>query len=185
MNQRGFTIVELIIVITIIGILLVLGVVNLRGSQANARDVERKADVQAIALNLESFYTIGSSTIGRYPSNGIIGQETTILPDIDPKSLVAPGVNITPNPPGTQTIRVPDSSLITATCSSTCVQTPAGVTPQPTVDQYVYQPLQSDGNLCINGSQECRKFNIYYRLENPSTDCPDPNNVCMITSKNQ
>ena len=53
MLRRGFTIVELIITITIMGILLVLAVVNVSGTQAQARDDERKADVESISLNLE------------------------------------------------------------------------------------------------------------------------------------
>jgi prepilin-type N-terminal cleavage/methylation domain-containing protein len=167
MYRRGFTIVELIIVITLMGILLVLGVVNLRGSQISARDSERKADIEAIALNLESFYTTGtnsSTTLGRYPSTAIIGQETTLLPDIDPKSLATPGLTA--------------SSLIAATCTGACTQTTAGVTPQPATDTYIYQPIKSDGTLCTTELQECRKFNIYYKLETDNT-------VYMVTSKNQ
>lgn len=188
MNRRGYTIIELIIVIAIMGILMVLAVVNLRGSQTNARDTQRRGDVAAIVLNLENFYsngTTGSSVFGRYPSTGLIGQETTQLPDIDPKALVAPGVSLTPNANGVTTVPTPDSSLIAATCSGTCVQTIAGVTPQPTTSTFVYQPLQSDGTLCTSGSQECRKFNIYFALENAATDCPGPNNICMVTSENQ
>jgi len=188
MDRRGFTIIELIIVIAIMGILLVLGVVNLRSGQSNARDTERRGDVASIALNLESFYangTSGSTTFGRYPSTGIIGQETTILPDIDIKALLAPNVSLTPNVSGVSTSPTADSSLTAATCSGTCVQTTAGVTPQPTVTTYVYQPLQSDGTLCTSSGQECRKFNIYFALENAAPDCPAPNNICMVTSKNQ
>ncbi|TAL14737.1 prepilin-type N-terminal cleavage/methylation domain-containing protein [Patescibacteria group bacterium] len=188
MDRRGYTIIELIIVIAIMGILITLAVVNLRGSQANARDTERRGDVASIALNLENFYangTAGSSTFGRYVSTSIIGQETTGLPDIDVRSLVAPGVNLTPNANGVSTSPTPDSSLIAATCSGVCVQTTAGVTPQPTTSTYVYQPLQADGTLCTNGTQDCRKFNIYFALENAAPDCPAPNNICMVTSKNQ
>ncbi|MEI6850832.1 MAG: type II secretion system protein [Candidatus Saccharibacteria bacterium] len=62
MNRRGFTIVEFIIVISIMSILLILGVVNLRSSQANGRDVERKVDVETIAQQLETYYTSGTDT---------------------------------------------------------------------------------------------------------------------------
>ena len=55
MKRRGFTIVELIIVITIMGTLLILGVVNLRGSQANSRDAERRTDIETIATHMETF----------------------------------------------------------------------------------------------------------------------------------
>lgn len=174
MRRRGFTIVELIIVITIMGILLVLGVANLRGSQANARDTERKADIESIAIHLEDFYTsgtTGSTTFGRYVSTSIIGQESAGLRDIDPKSLIAPGAS--------------SSSLVAATCTGVCGQTPTTVTPTPTTTTYVYQPLQADGTLCTNGTQDCRKFNLYYRLETATADCPAPDNICMVTSKNQ
>ena len=167
MYRRGFTVVELVIVITIMGILLVLGVVNLRGAQANARDEERKTDIESISLHLENFYTSGndvSTTFGDYPSTAIIGNERTTLRDIDPKSIVAPG-GLTP------------SSLV-AEVSATPLQTTAGVNPQPTTGQYVYQPLQADGTLCTTAAQECRKFNLFFRLE---TD----NLVYMVTSKNQ
>lgn len=164
MNRRGFTIVELTIVIAIMGILLVLAVVNLRGTQANARDDERKADVEAIALNLEAFYSSGNGTgnaIGRYPSTGLIGNEQTTLRDIDPRSLATPG-NTT--------------SSVVATTNDT--QTTAGVTPQPTINTYVYQPIQTSGVRCTGGAQECRKFNLYYKMETTGA-------VMMVMSKNQ
>lgn len=167
MNRRGFTITELIIVITIMGILLVLGVVNLRGSQAQARDDERRSDIEAIGLNLESFYSTGtdsSTSLGRYPSTAMIGHETTYLRDIDPKSIATPGNT--------------SSSVIAATNAT---QTATGVGPQPTISQYLYQPLKSVGgtwSVCTDETQECRKFNLYYRLESDNT-------VYKATSRNQ
>jgi len=166
MNRRGFTIVELVIVVTIMGILLVLGVVNLQGSQANGRDAERKADIESTAMHLETFYTSGSdsaTTIGRYPSTLLTSNPISYLRDIDVKSITAPGITN------------PTTTFIPATNNT---QTTAGVTPQPTFDQYVYQPLQSDGTRCTSDSQECRKFNLYYRLETDNT-------VYMVTGKNQ
>ena len=59
-TNRGFTIIELVIVITIMAILLTLGVVNLRGSQANGRDAERKTDIETIAQHLETYFTSGT-----------------------------------------------------------------------------------------------------------------------------
>ena len=93
MKRRGFTIIELIIVIAIMGILLVLAVVNLRGTQVSARDEQRKANIDAIAQNLEIFYrsgTDGSTAVGEYPATTIIGNETTMLRDLDSKSLISP-----------------------------------------------------------------------------------------------
>jgi len=184
MKRRGFTIIELIIVVTIMGILLTIGVVNLRGSQANGRDAERKVDVDTIALHLETYYTSGtdgSTTIGTYPStiitSDVYSSVIASLRDIDVKSITSPGVDD------------PANSFTSATNNT---QTKDGVMPKPytstdVINQYnyIYQPIQSDGTLCTTALQECRKFNLYYKLENATTDCPAPNNICMITSKNQ
>ena len=168
MHARGFTIVELIITITIMGILLVLTVVNVSSTQVNARDTEREGDVKAIAANLESFYSTDNSlsaNLGVYPStslpNGTVDYMQQMLRDVDIKSLRAPGVTD------------PKQTFIAATNNG---QTVSSVAPQPTISQYVYQPLDANGALCA--SSNCRKFNIYYRLEKNNT-------VYMITSKNQ
>ena len=170
MKWRGFTIVEIVITITIMGILLTLAVANLTATQANGRDAERKGDIEAISSNLESFYRTGSdnsTSLGRYPSTVITsGDQNTvrsILRDINFNSLT---------PPGAASMA---AGFIAATNTT---QTATGVAPQPTTSQYVYQPLQSDGTLCTAETQECRKFNLYYRLETDNT-------VYMVTSRNQ
>ena len=170
MKWRGFTIVELIITITIMGILLTLAVVNLTATQVNGRDAERKGDIEAITSNLETFYRTGSdnsTSLGRYPSTVITSGNTTtvrsILRDINFNSLTPPGA----------------SSMATGFVPATnTTQTTTGVSPQPTTSQYVYQPLKSDGSLCTDETQECRKFNLYYHLEADNT-------IYMVTSKNQ
>lgn len=169
MKRRGFTITELIIVITLMGIFLTLGVVNLRSSQANGRDSERKIDIETISQHLENYYNSGSDTstdVGTYPSTDIIGKETTYLRDLDVKTLA-----------------VPDSS--TSSFVATSSQPPAVVVPTPTINNYVYQPLKSDGSLCTQTTDECSKFNLYYALEIATADCPAPDNICMVKSKNQ
>ena len=49
MKQKGFTVVELLLVIVVIGILATIAFVSYRGVQAKGRDTERKTEVQAIA----------------------------------------------------------------------------------------------------------------------------------------
>jgi prepilin-type N-terminal cleavage/methylation domain-containing protein len=171
MNRRGFTIVELVIVIAIMGVLLILTVVNLRGSQISARDEQRKADIDAISQNIEIFYrngTTSSTNVGVYPATTIIGSETTAFRDIDPKSLIAPTAS--------------SSSFVAATNTT---QTTAGVTPQPSSasDTYVYQPLKTtDGGvtwtLCTSSTDDCRRFNLYYWHETDNT-------VVMVQSRNR
>lgn len=60
---RAFTLIELLIVITIIGILAVALVPRIAGAPAKARDAARKADLQQIATGLE-FY---NDDHGNYP----------------------------------------------------------------------------------------------------------------------
>jgi prepilin-type N-terminal cleavage/methylation domain-containing protein len=175
MKRRGFTIVEIMIVTAIIGVLLILNIINMANSEVNARDSERMTDIESIAMHLENYYTSGtdgSILIGRYPSTALnsngIDYMTQTLRDVDVNSLTAPGVSTS------------GSSFIAATNSE---QSETLVTPQPTIDQYVYQPLEllSNGTwaLCTSDTtQECRKFNLYYRAETDNT-------VYAITSKNQ
>lgn len=53
-NKEGFTLVELLVVVSILAILAVVGVVVFQGQQKNARDTRRKADIEAIAQAMEA-----------------------------------------------------------------------------------------------------------------------------------
>lgn len=54
--RHGFTIVELLIVIVVIGILAAITIVSFNGVQQKARDTERKSDIGQFHKALELFY---------------------------------------------------------------------------------------------------------------------------------
>lgn len=189
-RSGGFTLIELLITITIMVALLTLSVVAMRSTQATARDEERKTDVEIIARHLEVFYDSGtdtasapssrylptlagtstslrlasytpSDTTARYPSTEAMDTEDEIkftLRDIDPKALRAPGI--------AETSPV---SLIVASNTST---------QNPTINQYIYQPIDRNGALCTSESTDCHKYTLYYRFETSAA-------VQKIESKHQ
>lgn len=53
-NQQGFTLIELMVAITIVAILSIMGLVAFSTVQKSARDAKRRGDIDAIATALEA-----------------------------------------------------------------------------------------------------------------------------------
>lgn len=138
--QRGFTIVELSIILVLTAILFGIGFDFSIGYQTRARDSERSADAYMITQSLERYYrTQAVSTGATYPptSIGASGLTTYIGSD--------------------DIVRAPGKT-------STSIVIASNANPQtPTKDQYIYQPLNLDGTRCT--SAPCVRYKVYYRRE--------------------
>lgn len=64
-KQAGFTLVELLVVISVIGLLASVILISLNSARAKARDSRRKADLTQISKALELYY----DTYGGYPTS--------------------------------------------------------------------------------------------------------------------
>ncbi|MDB5165743.1 MAG: hypothetical protein JWM00_633 [Candidatus Saccharibacteria bacterium] len=163
-SSRGFTIIELLITITVMLILIMLAVVNLRSTQLNARDSDRKSDVESIARRLDSLYKTGYPTTVAltqysYPSQATIVDDATSRQAIF--SVLPDGVLVDPLSSATSSI-VKATNLNTGLLSAGA--TP--VTPFPSAtNPYVYQPISTTGVLCTTTALTCRSFNLYYWSE--------------------
>jgi type IV pilus assembly protein PilA len=64
-NQKGFTIIELLVVIVIIGILVALALPQLFAAQARGRDTDRKNDLKNLQQKLETYFNDNDEYPGR------------------------------------------------------------------------------------------------------------------------
>ena len=180
-TRRGFTIVEMVVTMSIMAILLTLTMVLLNTSQVNARNAKRKADVQAIARGLEIRYKQGNTRAtqsggmtnpGQYPgvnewyhAEGWEKDSTWSPTQISGgyRNDEYPGTNSSNFAPPTS-----GSWYNVVQCSGTCPSPgdPAALASAMGSgnDNYVYEPVGSDGLAgCSNSG--CVAFNLYYHLE--------------------
>lgn len=163
-KRSGFTLIEVLITITIMVVLLTLTVVILRGNQVDARDEQRATNALVIAQQLENRYISGgaaSAGRGYYPPTLTVDTESevlSVLRDLDKRALRAPDVS-------------------EASPMSFSVATGSG-NQTPTISRYIYQPLTASGNICQSSGAACVKFIMWYRLEADSS-------IKQIQSRNQ
>jgi prepilin-type N-terminal cleavage/methylation domain-containing protein len=86
-NKKGFTLFELLVSISIIGIMTALVVIYYSAAQKKTRDIRRIADIKAIQTAAEQFYTQNNY---KYPNVlppwiGGLGQTILAVYPTDPK----------------------------------------------------------------------------------------------------
>jgi type II secretion system protein G len=64
-QKKGFTLIELMVVIVIMGILVTIGTFAFQSSQKKSRDARRKSDLSQVAKALEMY----NSDVGAYPED--------------------------------------------------------------------------------------------------------------------
>lgn len=135
-NNKGFTIVELLIVIVVIGILALLVITTYSGIQQKARNSKRQTDIASVQTQLEAFF----SQNGYYPSLTDMNSAAwlgTNMKSLDKNALIDPS-----NP----------------TQSSTLLAAPAA-------KSYSYQVTDSAAASCEATDTNCAKYTLTATFE--------------------
>lgn len=146
-KQQGFTIVELLIVIIVIGILVGLVITTFTGIQQKGRNTERQTDIKAVHGQLEAYFAQN----GKYPTLDDLNSESwrsTNMKGLDKDALYDPRDT------------VKDAAALKNT---------------PTADRYSYEvvhkPTTGADVACSNAegsTTECNKYTLTAKQEGAS-----------------
>lgn len=103
-TQRGFTIVELLIVIVVIGILAAITIVAYNGVQQRARDTARTAAVKSVMKALE-LYRVDNDTYPSVGTDGVGYAMSTLSTALVPTYIKAIPNDPNPSSPNYQYVR--------------------------------------------------------------------------------
>lgn len=142
--EKGFTIIELLIVIAIIIILAALVLNNFQGAQAKARDTQRVTDINNIHSKLEEYYNENNFYPGTFTAS--------TFPGIDGESL---------KDPKGQTVTI-NAAVADATAANAVANPGSG-------NNYLYVPY-----ACTGTPAECEGYVLKTYVEKPSITTPNP-----------
>lgn len=134
-RNQGFTIVELLIVIVVIGILALLVVTTYGGIQQKARNSKRSADIGTIQTQLEAFY----QDKGHYPSRTDMNDDDWLddnMKSLDKGALIDPSNTADPQ-----------SNDFVATASAAA-------------KAYAYAPLNDSDASCEDDDTTCTQYTL-------------------------
>lgn len=141
-KNTGFTLIELVIVIAVIGILATISLIGFGRFQADTRDARRSSSANVIVEALEKYYDLN----GEYPSCSALTSGTVIkdtLQGVDTKTLVAPQAS--------------SGTVNSIQCTSA-----GSVLTTDGIDFFEYQ---GDGSLDCNGNVSCVNYTIKFKDE--------------------
>lgn len=143
-KQQGFTVIELIVVLVIIGILASLIVFSYNGVRSRDRDALRQSDIDTLQGHLEIFYAENS----RYPTLSQLNKSEWLTKNIPDLSL--------------DTLQDP-SWTNAASCTNQNGQ--AKLVELPVPDCYAYSPTSAAGEDCDNNKTPCAHYTLTATLE--------------------
>ena len=137
-KQSGFTIVELLIVIVVIGILAGLVITTFNGIQQKARDTERETDIKAMHAQVEAFW----AQKGYYPS----------LTDMNNRTATTGFVAINLKGLDAEAFKDPKGTSVNLSAA-------------PAANTYGYAVTNSAGTTCEADDTTCAKYVLTSTLE--------------------
>lgn len=140
-TTSGFTIIELIVVVTVIAILTALGVYSFGRVQSNSRDSQRSSKIILVSGALEKYY----NAKGEYPSCADMAQPIDTISTSILIGLRADAMTTPTDPIGT-------NSILT-----NCADIPTGYTS----DKFAYIGINNTNCL----TSPCFKWTLKYREE--------------------
>jgi prepilin-type N-terminal cleavage/methylation domain-containing protein len=143
-RSRGFTVIELLVVIIMVCILALFVALAYSGVQAKNRNNERQSDIDLVQSQLEGYY----AETNTYPTLANLSNATWRTQNL--KHLSAGN------------IQDPHWSKIVSGCTADNQPVLAAA---PTANCYSYQVTGSDGSMCDNTKVPCAHYTLTAILE--------------------
>lgn len=138
-KSRGFTLPELLVSMSIIGVLATTSMVGMSSVRVKARDLKRVSDMGQLHTALELY----NQAHGGYPNDGAPGLEGT--------------------PIGNSAFNILSDAGWGSKIVGTVFMEGVPENPQPFGLRYVYRSLNSDGSDCV--TENCASYSILFSLE--------------------
>ncbi len=169
-TDRGFTIVELLIVIVVIGILAAITIVAYNGVQSRARNISRAAEATQMAKLLSSYKALNGNypTIGSGASASCIG---TGFPDFNSDGL-----------PDCWDVRIIGAMTFHPDATFNSALQTMGSTPQGnrTVVEYPFDGNGFVGPVYVIAGGPNSSGTAYVRFFQEGTSCPSGNRTVWV-----